>query len=431
MEFIKDVLERIKPTEEEQKFLLENAEDIISKIKLNLIGVDADPILVGSLAKGTNLKDTDVDIFIRFSTKYDRSYIEEKTIEIGKKILESTEINFAEHPYIKGKYRNILFEIVPCYRIEDSKRKITSVDRTPFHTEFVIRNLKEWQKDEVRLLKQFLKGLGIYGAEAKIEGFSGYLTELLIIKYGKFLNVLKNVIKWKKTTFISLNGEGTQFNSPLTFIDPTDPKRNVASAVSMKNYAIFIFSSREFLKNPKINFFFPNEYPEFDVEKIKSRGVGILHIKVTKPNVVDDILYTQIKKFSKLLEENLNDFGLTKIHFYVDDFVHLIIEAYHLDLPALEMHEGPPVWNKNSENFIKKWKGKAFNGPYIIDGKFYADIERKYKTIEDAIRKIISSASIGKDLDKYKEEIEFSRDPKTINRRELSKFLDYKFPWEL
>ncbi|MEL9999221.1 MAG: CCA tRNA nucleotidyltransferase [Thermoplasmata archaeon] len=431
MEFIKDVLERIKPTEEEQKFLLENAEDIISKIKLNLIGVDADPILVGSLAKGTNLKDTDVDIFIRFSTKYDRSYIEEKTIEIGKKILESTEINFAEHPYIKGKYRNILFEIVPCYRIEDSKRKITSVDRTPFHTEFVIRNLKEWQKDEVRLLKQFLKGLGIYGAEAKIDGFSGYLTELLIIKYGKFLNVLKNVIKWKKTTFISLNGEGTQFNSPLTFIDPTDPKRNVASAVSMKNYAIFIFSSREFLKNPKINFFFPNEYPEFDVEKIKSRGVGILHIKVTKPNVVDDILYTQIKKFSKLLEENLNDFGLTKIHFYVDDFVHLIIEAYHLDLPALEMHEGPPVWNKNSENFIKKWKGKAFNGPYIIDGKFYADIERKYKTIEDAIRKIISSASIGKDLDKYKEEIEFSRDPKTINRRELSKFLDYKFPWEL
>ncbi|MEM4051512.1 MAG: CCA tRNA nucleotidyltransferase [Thermoplasmata archaeon] len=431
MEFIKDVLERIKPTEEEQKFLLQNAEDIISKIKLNLIGVDADPILVGSLAKGTNLKDTDVDIFIRFSTKYDRSYIEEKTIEIGKKILESTEINFAEHPYIKGKYRNILFEIVPCYRIEDSKRKITSVDRTPFHTEFVIRNLKEWQKDEVRLLKQFLKGLGIYGAEAKIEGFSGYLTELLIIKYGKFLNVLKNVIKWKKTTFISLNGEGTQFNSPLTFIDPTDPKRNVASAVSMKNYAIFIFSSREFLKNPKINFFFPNEYPEFDVEKIKSRGVGILHIKVTKPNVVDDILYTQIKKFSKLLEENLNDFGLTKIHFYVDDFVHLIIEAYHLDLPALEMHEGPPVWNKNSENFIKKWKGKAFNGPYIIDGKFYADIERKYKTIEDAIRKIISSASIGKDLDKYKEEIEFSRDPKTINRRELSKFLDYKFPWEL
>ena len=300
MEFIKDVLERIKPTEEEQKFLLQNAEDIISKIKLNLIGVDADPILVGSLAKGTNLKDTDVDIFIRFSTKYDRSYIEEKTIEIGKKILESTEINFAEHPYIKGKYRNILFEIVPCYRIEDSKRKITSVDRTPFHTEFVIRNLKEWQKDEVRLLKQFLKGLGIYGAEAKIDGFSGYLTELLIIKYGKFLNVLKNVIKWKKTTFISLNGEGTQFNSPLTFIDPTDPKRNVASAVSMKNYAIFIFSSREFLKNPKINFFFPNEYPEFDVEKIKSRGVGILHIKVTKPNVVDDILYTQIKKFSKL-----------------------------------------------------------------------------------------------------------------------------------
>ncbi len=431
MEFIKEVLDRIKPTEEEQKSLLKTADDVISRINLELLNIDADPILVGSVAKGTNLKNTDVDIFIRFSTKYEKHYVEEKTMEIGKKILLDTVINFAEHPYIRGKYNGIDFEIVPCYRIEDPKRKITSVDRTPFHTEFVKNNLKDWQRDEVRLLKQFLKGIGIYGAEAKVEGFSGYLTELLVIKYGSFMDVLKNARKWKRNAFISLDGKHGDFDSPLVFIDPTDPKRNVASAVSLRSYAMFIFASKEFLKEPKITFFFPREYPEFDPENVGKRGIRILHIKMEKPDVIDDILFPQIRKFSNLLMDNLMDFGITKMHYYVDDCVHILIESYHQDLPRMEMHQGPPVWNRNSENFIKKWRGRAFNGPYIMEGKFYADVERKYKSIEDAIRKIISSASIGKDLDKLKDTIEFSRDPGTADRKELSKFLDYRFPWEL
>ncbi|MGC9203795.1 MAG: CCA tRNA nucleotidyltransferase [Thermoplasmata archaeon] len=431
MDILNSVLQKIKPTEDEQRILLNISNNVIDLIKNRLHGIDAEPLIVGSVAKGTNLKNTDVDIFIRFSTSYERSFIERKALEIGKEILEDPVVNYAEHPYVKGRFNGIIFEVVPCYRVDESTRKITSVDRTPFHTEFIVRNLKEWQRDEVRLLKQFLKGIGVYGAEAKVEGFSGYLTELLILRYGSFMDVIKNSQRWKRKTVLSLTTVDYDFDSPLVFIDPVDPKRNVASAVSLNSYSMFIYASREFLRRQDERFFFPNDYPELDPVVLKNREVKLLHLWMQKPPTVDDILYPQLKKFSRFILENLQDFSITRIHYYVDDSVHLLIESYHQDLPPYTMHEGPPVWDRNAENFLKKWKGRAYNGPYIMDGKFYADVERKARSIEDAIKRLISSGSIGKDLDRLKDTIKFSRDPYTANRKELSKFLDYRFPWEL
>jgi tRNA adenylyltransferase (EC 2.7.7.25) len=54
----------------------------------------------------------------------------------------------------------------------------------------VISNLHREQKDEVRLLKKFMKGIGVYGAEIKVKGFSGYVAELLVYFYDSFRNVL-------------------------------------------------------------------------------------------------------------------------------------------------------------------------------------------------------------------------------------------------
>jgi tRNA nucleotidyltransferase (CCA-adding enzyme) len=47
-----------------------------------------------------------------------------------------------------------------------------------------------------------MKGTGVYGAEAKVEGFSGYLTELLVINYGSFPKALEAVFIFS----ISYNG---------------------------------------------------------------------------------------------------------------------------------------------------------------------------------------------------------------------------------
>ena len=59
-------------------------------------------------------------------------------------------------------------------------------------------HLKTNQEKEVRLLKRFMKMVGTYGSEFKVGGFSGYLCELMIIRYGSFLKVLKGVFDhWK------------------------------------------------------------------------------------------------------------------------------------------------------------------------------------------------------------------------------------------
>lgn len=432
MDITEEVLKRIKPTEMEDSRIKSAIDDVLRKIEQGIEGIDAEPILVGSVAKGTHLKNPDIDIFIRFSTKYERDFIEEFTLSLGKKILDNPVINYAEHPYVNGTHMGYDFDIVPCYRIEDSSKKITSVDRTPFHTEFVLKHLTVEGRDQVRILKQFLKGIGVYGAEAKVQGFSGYLTELLVIKFGTFENVLSNASKWKRYTVLSFKEvndreEYEKFKAPLIFIDPVDEKRNVASALSLDNYATFIYASREFLKNGSLKFFFP----EFKLaERRIERGTGILHIMLPRPEVVDDILYPQIRKFVNTILENIQEFEPANYHFYVDDNVHVLIEAYILDLPRVKVHEGPPVWDKNSDNFIKKWKGKALSGPYIRNGHFYADVERKEVTMEAKILSIIKSNSIGKDLDRVSSRINFSRDIGTVDMKEFQIFMDKKFPWE-
>ena len=100
--------------------------------------------------------------------------------------------------------KDIQLRLYPCYKIEDASQKLSAVDRTPLHTKYVKENLKENQKSDVRLFKQFLRGISCYGAEAEIEGFSGYLCEILVIKYKNFKGLIENASKWKDLSLIHI-----------------------------------------------------------------------------------------------------------------------------------------------------------------------------------------------------------------------------------
>jgi tRNA nucleotidyltransferase (CCA-adding enzyme) len=64
---------------------------------------------------------------------------------------------------------------------------LSATDRTPF-IHYVKKRLGKTLQDDVRLLKKFMQGIKVYGAEIKTGGFSGYLCELLILHYGSFAN---------------------------------------------------------------------------------------------------------------------------------------------------------------------------------------------------------------------------------------------------
>ena len=192
----KQVLEQVTPSLEYRKKI----ETIIHEIKENLKQEITErdlPVsieLVGSTAKDTYLKDNlDIDYFLLFPTNFPKEDISKNALSIGKKLLKNTEESYAEHPYLRGYYKDYYVELVPCYKIEKASQKLSAVDRTPLHTKYIKENLLDFQKPEVRLFKQFLRGIGCYGAEAEIEGFSGYLCEIIVLKYVTFKKLLENV----------------------------------------------------------------------------------------------------------------------------------------------------------------------------------------------------------------------------------------------
>jgi len=109
------------------------------------------------------------------------------------------------------------------------------------------KSLTTKMRDEVRILKTFLKSNGIYGAEIAKQGFSGYVSEVLILNFGSFENTIKSISSIKENQII---GKTTKkFGTSIVIIDPIDSNRNLAAAISNENVGKFILVSRGFKEN--------------------------------------------------------------------------------------------------------------------------------------------------------------------------------------
>ena len=397
------VLERITPSKIEEEALYELTVRIIDQIDraADEIGVDAHGLLVGSAARNTwTVGERDVDVFITFPEEISREELESLGLQIAKKVATNYEERYAEHPYIRALYGNHSVDIVPCFRVSDPSSIKSAVDRTPFHNKYLRKKIKGLE-DQVRLLKQFMNGIGVYGSELRTKGFSGYLCELLVITYGSFLGVLESASAWKKGIIIDLEGHGNlQHEDPLIIIDPVDPSRNVAAAVSLDNFCIFIDASREFLKEPSVNFFFPPPIaPLTDDEiakELQARQTDLFAIVFQTPNVVEDILYPQLYKTVKSVEELLhrNDFRVFRSDVWSGAQSVILLEMEVSKLPNIKKHIGPPVESSvNSEKFKAKYARS-----YIKDGRYVAEIPRKYKKVRDLLISQLQTCGLGKNV---------------------------------
>ena len=446
----KKVLELITPSSQDREKLDEIIRDLKEQvgkeIKKNRLPASVE--IVGSTAKDTYLKNNlDIDLFLMFPTNFSKEDIAHNALSIGRKLLKNTEECYAEHPYIRGYFKEYEAEIVPCYKIEKATQKLSAVDRTPLHTKYVKKYLLEPQKKEVRLFKQFLRGIGCYGAEAEIEGFSGYLCEILIIKYGSFKELLQHAQYWKHGEKLVLSdGDYPSFDTPLTFIDPVDNDRNVASALSKEKFDLFIKACREYLKKPGITFFFPNEIKPWSLEKIraeiKKQGNLYLGVKIDKPDIIAENLYPQIRKAVRSIWDvcERHDFAIHNITFHVnahENLIFIVVNTENELLSKTFIHRGPPVkLEKNAEEFIHRWKDdlRVTKKPYEKKGILYVEIKREYTELKDFLKDQVKSLSLGKHLDKSKEkkyEIVGLDDLLRDNLRGFwTAYLDKKMPWE-
>ncbi len=426
MGVIEEVLERIKPTPEEEEEILGAAEDLLRSLRDRLPS-NAEPMLVGSVAKGTFLRDADIDVFVLFGDRPSKEEMGRVVWEATEGLLEHRRMEYAEHPYVRGVFKGRNVDVVPCYRVPSAEQIISAVDRTPFHTTFVKENLPPEGRDEVRILKQFAKGIGVYGSELKTMGFSGYLLELLVIKFGSFLGVLEAASKWGPKTVLWLGERSPkkEFPERLVFADPTDPGRNAAAAVSETNYGLFILASRDFLRFPTLDFFFP---PPKEIRHHK-RGTHYVEVSLPRPAVVEDVLYPQIRKAVRSLIKCLEEDGFNPIDYEFDanGKVRILVEVERVVLPPVERHMGPPLWHPRALDFLNKWRDKALRGPYAQDGRLWVDRQRKITRIEEEVIKCAESASWGKNLDEVKGGIEIIVDTPSPNL--IEKYLSKKLRW--
>ncbi|AAT43120.1 CCA tRNA nucleotidyltransferase [Picrophilus oshimae] len=377
--------------------IIKKLNDIISSRN-----IDAEPVSVGSYSKGTNLKNSDLDIFIVFSKKYPKNEMESIGLSLGHYILENGVEKYAEHPYVSGYIENVKIDIVPAYKIEPGQRIVSTVDRTPLHTKYVIENTDENLRNDIRLLKIFMKANNVYGSEVSKAGFSGYLCEILVINFKSFDAVIKYFSKLKGRLIIPENS-GKKFQEPVVIVDPVDPTRNAGAAVSLENLSRMKIASKLFLLNKNESFFYPREISP----RYHKRGTCIYIITLKRPDIIDDIIYPQVFRFERQIFNIADRYGFMPVssEINVDNNIEILIELQRDVLPDVSKHAGPPVDSDESINFINVWKDRALRGPYIERDRLYVDSETRIKSFYDALNLELKKMDIGKNLNKLKDGI--------------------------
>ena len=410
---LKEVLKQIKPKAEEEKKLKFLAKKTLALTNRAVRKYKAKAILAGSITRSTWLPDKkEFDIFIPFPAKMDEKKMEKVGLEIGKSIIHQLKgrstIEYAEHPYVSGLVDDIDIDIVPCFAIKSTEKLKSAVDRTPFHVRYIEKKLPLRLSNEVRLLKKFLKANEIYGADAKTLGFSGYVCELLIIRYKSFLKTLEAASEWKPGEIIDMEKfykkedhqkirKGFK-GQALILIDPTDKKRNTGAALSSENFFKFKKYAKLFLDNPSDKMFFAREIePLTEVELIElqaRRRTELIFIRFVPPKVVPDILYPQLRRFGErlqnILEETKYEFKVLRRDIYTNEknLALVLLEMEISKLPVIQKRIGPLFSDPDdSKRFLEKYKKSK---PFIEDDHWVVEVRRKFLAARDKLKDSLS-----------------------------------------
>ena len=404
-----NLLMKIKPSKEEIEKVQKLSNQLVEVINesSNELNVPANAVLVGSVAKGTWLAgNADIDILIKFPLDTSSEYLKEYGLKIGHKCIEkmegSSEERYASHPYVTGYIDGYYVDFVPCYDIKSSIELKSAVDRTLLHTEYIKANLKDKQTDEVVLLKKFMDSVGTYGSEFRVGGFSGYLCEMLILKYGNFIETLRNAAKnWNYGYIVDIENYGTAhiFKDPLIAIDPVDKKRNVAAALTLQKMSEFIVAAGNFLQSPSEEYFILKDCktePGIMMEQFKKRATKTVLICFKPPKIPADAVYPQIKKTENSIvrvaeSEGFSIFG-SESWTDENDLAVILIEFETWKLPYIKKHEGPQIWiREHQERFLEKYGQNA----WIEEDRWVVGVKRDYMDAQILLSDLMTGKKSG------------------------------------
>ena len=305
----------------------------------------------GSFAKDTWLPEgADIDIFVRFK----KSTTEEKFEKISKKIgFNSLKkyfpyVRYSEHPYVEAKIKDTKINLVPFYDVKIGEWK-SAADRSTFHTKFMQKSLTSKMKNDVRILKTFLKSNGIYGAEIAKQGFSGYVSEVLVLHFGSFENIIRSISEIKENQVIGKTSK--RFETPIVIIDPVDSNRNLAAAISNENIGKLILICRAFKDKSTLEFF---RNKKLGIAKKYWDNLLVIefNFKIRSP----DIIWGQIKRATSSLSTQLElgGFNVLRSKSHTDQKNEACLFFF------LESSKINQIYPKNGPDFFREDSSKSF-----------------------------------------------------------------------
>ncbi len=370
-------------------------------------------VVAGSAARETFLADRlDIDLFLLFPPDLADDRLRDEGLALGRAVLSEPTTRYADHPYLRGRFDGFPVDAVPGFAVADPSRPRSPVDRTPFHQAYLSARETPKLVGEIRLAKQFLRTLGVYGSEARTEGFSGYLLELLVLQYGSFRGLLRAARGWTvPVRLVPREREPPRLPEEVALVlpDPVDPNRNVASALSRRNLATVIVSARAYLEGPARPWFEPRPSAPLSkaaaIRRVADRGTSVLVVRLARPELVDDTLYPQLRKAERVVADELERAGFTVVGSATGAEPGALVIAVELASAvrsAVLVRPGPPAGLDRAGDFLATWprSGDAvLQGPYVRpDGRLAVEIRQGERRAEAFLRGRLPSLSLGRNL---------------------------------
>jgi len=437
----KKVLSKVAPDPLEREMVEGTADRLLEATReaLRSMGVEGvEPVLAGSVAKGTYSRSPDIDIFLLFPSDTSDATLEDIGLAVGAHVLKDPVRKYTQHPYTAGTFMGMQCDMVPCIKVGKGEKVRTAVDRTPHHVGYINSTLRPQQREEVLLLKSFLKGIGAYGAEDTVRGFSGYLVELLVIACGGFEDTIRTLSairtvrepplfteevsdqSWlaEEPVVMDVTGGGPSSDQPaigrmaedfprepLIVVDPVDPRRNVASPVSAQTLSHSARCARSLLERPSIEPFHPFSSRPIDLDRARAKGPGIANssgpLISPLPAGNSSIAATQLRRVLNTCISSLRKVGFGSVSVYfclvfpkgstVDQGytrarwsfrsskidapkVAFSIATEPVELGPTREHWGPDIDNERASEFRARWGEGTRHDP--ATGRLFTIVKR-------------------------------------------------------
>jgi tRNA nucleotidyltransferase (CCA-adding enzyme) len=394
---LKEVLKEVVPSNDERAKVLSQVNVFLKNLNAELkrVRVQAKAVLGGSYAKDTWLSgDYDVDVFVKFNS----THIDQNLSDLLEKALRKW-----RHERIHGSrdyfwVRNgIKYEIVPVLDIRRPEQAVNVTDFSPHHVAWVNKQGKNL-KNDIRLAKKFCKGASCYGAESYIRGFSGHVLDILVVHYKGFIPLLKAARDWKPKVVLDyykvhkgnalLTLNKSKIEGPLILIDPVQPGRNAAAALTIENFNKFVIAARKFLKSPLKSAFVEKQV---DLNLLKKKG-NLITVSVKTLDDKEDVAGTKFVRAFEHVRDSLSDFKVKSSGWLWDRKSSgtwwFLLEEKRLseffDWP------GPPLRIKEAVVSFKRKYKKTFTKK----GRIFAKVKRAERLPSQILRGVLAESYI-------------------------------------